>query len=85
MQIKIIIHCLAAVLWSFSAAYLVYIYYLNAGHWKNPLYVSLFLYFIVIISRLGFNKVNLFIFIFYIGFAIWFTADLFLALTGTFR
>ena len=85
MQIKNLIHYTAAVLWSFSAVYLIYIYYLNAGYWKNPLYVSLLLYLIVFMSRMGFNKLNLSIFLFYTGFAIWFAADLFLALMGIFR
>ena len=82
MQTQKIIHWIAAVLWSLSAVYLVYTYNVNAGYGENPLCISLFLFFIVFMSRMGFNKLNLFIFFFYIGFALWFAADLFLALTG---
>lgn len=84
MKVRNIIHCTAAVLWPISAVYLVYTYYLKAGYWEHPLYISLFLYLIVLMSKKGFNKINLFIFFFYAGFGIWFVVDLLLAIGGAF-
>ncbi len=78
------IRLVAAVLWFFSAAYLVYKYSLQAGYWEHPLYITLFLYLIILLSKKGFNKLNISIFFFYIAFGIWVALDLLLFLVEAF-
>lgn len=64
-----------------SAAYLAYKYSLQAGYWEHPLYITLFLYLIILLSKKGFNKLNVCIFLFYVAFGIWVAVDLFLIVT----
>lgn len=78
------IRLVATVLWFISAAYLVYKYSLQAGYWEHPLYITLFLYLVILLSKKGFNKLNVCIFLFYAAFGIWLAIDLFLALAGVF-
>ncbi|MDQ0427787.1 hypothetical protein QOZ98_000612 [Planomicrobium stackebrandtii] len=78
------IRLVATILWFTSAAYFVYKYSLHAGYWEHPLYITLFLYLVILLSKKGFNKLNVFIFLFYIAFGMWFAMDLFLILTEGF-
>ena len=78
------INLIAAILWSISAVYLVYKYALNAGYWEHPLYITLFFYLVILLSKKGLTKLNIFIFFFYIAFGIWLFLDLFLHIVGVF-
>lgn len=71
----------ATVLWFISAAYLVYKYSLQAGYWEHPLYITLFLYLVILLSKKGVNKLNVCIFLFYVALGLWFAVDLFLIFT----
>lgn len=84
MRVRKTIHYIAVVLWLISASYLLYQYSLNAGYWDLPLYISLVLFLIIIISQKPFTKLNLWIFFFYIAFGIWISVDIFLMMTDVF-
>lgn len=84
MTLSKIIHSSATILWLISAIYLLYKYFLNLGYWDRPLYLSLGLFLIIIISRKPFNKLNLWISLFYIAFGVWVSLDFFLIMTDVF-
>ncbi|QHJ69619.1 hypothetical protein [Planococcus halotolerans] len=68
----------AVILWFITAVYLVYKFSLQAGYWKNPLYANLFFYGMILIANKGFNKLTLYMILFYIGMGVWFIFSLML-------
>lgn len=78
MKVREIIYKTAVILWFASAVYLVYRFSLQAGYWEHPLYISLFFYGVILLANKGFNKLTLYIILFYIGMGIWFLFSLML-------
>lgn len=84
MKTREIIYKTAIVLWFISAAYLVYKFSLQAGYWKNPLFFNLFFYGMILIANKGFNKLTLYMLLFYVGMGIWFVITFLLILGNAF-
>ncbi|RLQ84835.1 hypothetical protein [Planomicrobium sp. Y74] len=78
MKTREIFYKTVVVLWFISAVYLVYKFSLQVGYWKNPLYVNLFFYGVILIANKGFNKLTLYMILFYIGMGVWFIFSLML-------
>ncbi|HSI66004.1 MAG TPA: hypothetical protein VK947_01230, partial [Planococcus sp. (in: firmicutes)] len=83
MEIRKKIYNMAVAIWGLSTFYLVYKYSLHEGYWEHPLYVSFLFYLVILISNGGFNKLSLYILLFYIGFFIWFFIDILRAIGGS--
>lgn len=72
------------VLWAIATGYLFYKYSLQAGYWDKPLYISLSLYFLLVVVNKGFNKMIASLFLVYIVLGLWIIADLFGILSDVF-
>ena len=76
MTTKKIIYYAFLLIWFISSGYLLYKYSLDAGYWLNPLLFSFSCYIAILIINKGFNKLIMFMTLFYVGFVTWFIVDL---------